>query len=1367
MSAKGEKISREQFSLYRQTGELFAWPIQKRFLDEYVKSRRDKRFPLMCTPPRSRAPRNRAMVVEELLEEEMLVSLSNVGIKRLFSAVEVTTADMEDTAAVILNGNSPPPKRTVDGVEQSYPPTTSEEKLARKIELKARGTLLMALPNEHQLKFNFYKNAKSLMEDIEKRFGGNKESKKIDAYDLEEIDLKWQMAMLTMRAKRFLKKTGRKVGASGSETIGFDKTKVECYNCHKRGHVARECKASRENRNREPIRRNVTVETTDANALVAQNGFGYDWSDQVEDGPTNFALMAYTSLGSSSSSNLDTENEVVFEEDVKILKIDIMFRDNALTELRRKFEKSKKERDDLKLTLEKFENSSKNPGKLFDSQVCDKFKTSMGYDSQLFDSNVVDNQVNDRYKTCEGYHAVPPPYTWNFMPSKSDLILFDVDEYIVSETVTSVPAIATNKAKASESKPKSISEPIIEDWVSDSEDENATDTRSKQRKPRKNIISKLNTLGKTVKVLEYTCKHNKGQLNGQRVVRPVGNNTRKGNPQLELQEKSVIDSRCSRHMTGNMSYLFEYEKINDGYFAFGGDPKGGKITSKGKISIDPLGKFDGKADEGFFVGYSMNKNQSNGSVGKARVKTVPDKDYILLPSWTQDPLFSYSSKDSVGDGFKPSGEEEKKDAEDLRNEDNEVLSTEEPRFNQEKDANINNTNNINTVSPTANAASTKDDDADENIVYRCDDDPNTPNLEEIVYSDDDEDVGAKADMNKLDTNILMDVKSAFLYGMIEEEVYVYHPSGFEDLKFTDRVYKVEKALYGLHQAPKSWYETLSTYLLDNEFHRGQIDKTLFIKRVKGDILLVQVYIDDIIFGSPKKEMCTEFEKMMRKKFQMSSMGELTFFLGLQVTQKDDVIFISQDKYVHEILKNFDFSTMKTASTPIETSKPLIKDENAEDVDVHLYRSTIGSLMYLTSSRPDIIFDVCACVRFQVTPKVSHFHVMKRIFRYLKGQPKLGLWYPKDSPFDLKAYTDNDYVGASLYRKSITGETANFADIVDFLNTNPISYIIISTQKDPKHRKTKRRATKISQSSRPTTLVADETVHKERGDKVERALTTAPSLYVEQDNGTINRTQSTTIPNKPIPQGTMMVADHELAERLQAEEQGELTIEERSKLFVELINQRKKHFERLRAEEKRRKPTTNAQKRNQMCTYLKNMAGFTHYQLKNKSFEEVQKAFDNTMSWVNSFVPMDSEVVKDRAKGSETRAEGSSKRVGKELESDKSKKQKLDEKVEAEEDNDQEHAEMKMYMKIVSDDENIDKEDLETLWKLVKAMYGNTKPEEAYERLLWGDLKVMFEPDIKSKVWRELQGNKVTGWKLFSSCEVHFVRFPNLHIFMLV
>ncbi|GJS90924.1 putative ribonuclease H-like domain-containing protein [Tanacetum coccineum] len=396
-------------------------------------------------------------------------------------------------------------------------------------------------------------------------------------------------------------------------------------------------------------------------------------------------------------------------------------------------------------------------------------------------------------------------------------------------------------------------------------------------------------------------------------------------------------------------------------------------------------------------------------------------------------------------------------------------------------------------------------------------------------------------------------------------------------------------------------------------------------------------------------MCTEFEKMMHKKFQISSMGELTFFLGLQVTQKDDGIFISQDKYVDEILKKFGFSTMRITSTPMETSKPLLKDAKAEDVDVY-------------------------------NLKVSHLHAVKRIFRYLKGQPKLGFLYPKDSPFDLEAYSDSDYASASLDRKSTTG----CSEYVAAANCCG-------------------QAIEISQSSGATNLVANETVHDERGDSVERAATTDTSLNVEQGSGNIIRTQSTATLNEPIPQGTgsssgpmrqdtilrdipaqTRVLDLENVKDAQAleiqklkkrvknlesnkksrtpqlkrrlfkmksekskakgvtmqepsefgtreQEREDLTIKERSKLFVELMNERKKHFTRLRAEEQRRKPPTKTQKRNLMSTYLKNMAGYKHTQLKNKSFEEIQMLFEKEMKRVNIFVDMDEELVK----GSET------------------------------------------------------------------------------------------------------------------------------------
>nr|GEU88091.1 hypothetical protein [Tanacetum cinerariifolium] len=782
---------------------------------------------------------------------------------------------------VIVNGGSPPPKRTVDGVKQTYPSITAKEKLARKNGLKARGTLLMALPNEVQLKLNSYKNSKSLMEAIKKSFRGNKESKKTQKTFLKQQRnrSKWQMAMLTMKDRRFPKKIRRKVGANGSETIGFDKTKVECYNCHKRGHFARKCRAPRENKNKEPVRRNVTVEKIDAKALVAQNGIGYDWSDQAEEGHTNFAFMAYTSSGSSSYSSSDSENEDIFKENIKILKLNIHLRDNALTKLRKKLEKAEKERDEIKITLEKFENSSKTLNKM------------------------LDGQVNDKYKTCVGYHAVSPPYTRNFMPPKSDLILMNMDEYIVSEYVTSVPAVAINKAKTSES----------------------------------NLVNHLLKIGYLTVRMTMRLRLSINREN------------------LVLLRRENIDAICSISL-----------KVK------GVDQLG--------FNIDILTK-------------SMNYkpvvvgNQSNGST---------------------DPLLSSSSKDSPVDGFKPSREKEQKDTEGLVNEESEAPITEEPRVNQEKD-NVNSTNRVNAVSSTVNAASNEVNAISRKSSIKLPDDPNMPDLEDIsIFKDSNEDVfGAEADLNNMETTFqkddkecdlpwqleqngsietrkmrgimvrnkarlvaqgysqeegidydevfapvarikairlflayasfkdfvvyLMDVKSSFMYGKIEKEVYVCQSLGFEDLEFLDRVYKVEKELYGLHQAPRAW-----------------------------------------------KEMCTEFEKMMHKKFQMSSIGELTFFLGLQVTQNDDGIFISQDK------------------------------------------SMIGSLMYLTSSRPDIMFAVCACARFQVTPKVSHLHAMKRIFRYLKGQPKLGLWYLKDSPFDLEAYTDSDYAGACLDRKSTIG-----------------------------------------------------------------------------------------------------------------------------------------------------------------------------------------------------------------------------------------------------------------------------------------------------------------------------------------------------------
>ncbi|GJX61530.1 ribonuclease H-like domain-containing protein [Tanacetum coccineum] len=429
-----------------------------------------------------------------------------VRIKRLLDDLRVTAVK-----EVIENGNAPPITKLVEGVETVIAPSTAEEKAQKMLELKARSTLLMGIPNEHQLKFNSIKDAKSLFlevldqtfdrlqklisqleihgesisqEDVNQKFLrtahgvttastqatainsttidnlsdavicalfvsqpnsphlDNEDLQQINPDDLEEMDLRWQMAMLTMRARRFLKNTGRKLTVNGTKTIGFDKSKVECYNFHKRGHFARECRALRnqENKNRENTIRVVPVETTTSNALISCDGLGdYDWSDQAVEGPTNFALMAYSSTSSNSES--------IYEEDIKFLKRKIYLKEIAIKELRRKLELAQKQKDKILLTVENFENSSKNLNKLLDCQIVDKCKTGLGY------------------------NVVPPPYTGNFLPPKHDLLFSGIEEFvnesIVSEPTVKKPVVETSEAKASADKPKVVrknnSAPIIED----------------------------------------------------------------------------------------------------------------------------------------------------------------------------------------------------------------------------------------------------------------------------------------------------------------------------------------------------------------------------------------------------------------------------------------------------------------------------------------------------------------------------------------------------------------------------------------------------------------------------------------------------------------------------------------------------------------------------------------------------------------------------------------------------------------------------------------------------------------------------------------------------------------------------------------
>ncbi|KAH9724999.1 hypothetical protein KPL70_007704 [Citrus sinensis] len=266
----------------------------------------------------------------------------------------------------------------------------------------------------------------------------------------------------------------------------------------------------------------------------------------------------------------------------------------------------------------------------------------------------------------------------------------------------------------------------------------------------------------------------------------------------------------------------------------------------------------------------------------------------------------------------------------------------------------------------------------------------------------------------------MDVKSAFLNGHIMEEVYVKQPPGFENEKFPNHVYKLLKALYGLKQAPRAWYDRLKNFLLENDFSMGKADTTLFVKHKNQDILIVQIYVDDIIFGSTNELLCKEFSSCMSKEFEMSMMGELKYFLGLQIKQNEEGIFINQAKYVKDLLKRFGIDDSKTKNTPMSTTTKLDKDEKGKEVDIKMYRGMIGSLLYLTASRPDIMFSVCLCARFQSCPKESHLLAVKRIFRYLSGTIDIGLWYPRGTHIDLTCFSDADFAGYKVDRKSTSG-----------------------------------------------------------------------------------------------------------------------------------------------------------------------------------------------------------------------------------------------------------------------------------------------------------------------------------------------------------
>nr|GEX38237.1 putative ribonuclease H-like domain-containing protein [Tanacetum cinerariifolium] len=811
---------------------------------------------------------------------------------------------------VILNGDSPAPTRVVEGVLQSVAPTTAEQRLARKNELKAcaiekrfGGNTATKKVQKTLLKQqyeNFSGSSTESLDQIHDRLQKlisqleilrrNKTNLEDNSLKINEAEVKSSSSASTSTQNiAFVSSfntdsTNEPVSAAPSVSAVCAKMSVSSFpNVNSLSYVmiylffaSQSSSPQLDNDDLKQIDADdleemdlkwhmtmtVPVETSTSNALVSQcdDVGSYDWSFQAEEDPTNYALMAFSS-SSSSSDNEKCLNSV--NHDVCL-------------------------------------------------NNCVNGKKSRGSDESLPPS-----PIYDRYQSGNGYHAVPPPYTGTFMPPKPDLVFNNVPNVVETDHPAFNVKLSLTEPDQDLSHTIRPSTPIIEDWVSDSEDESETKTpqnvpsfiqSTKQVKYPRPSVQHVETsiLAVTPKPARYAGKM--GMETKMPNSRPCFsqhkciNDPKKGNPQHALQDKGVIDSGCLRHMTGNMSYLSNFEELNGGYVAFGGNPKGDKIFGK-----DSLDKFDEKADEGFLVGYSVSSKAFRVFNSRTRIvqetlhainltlvqvsknNLMPKKQgrklnnnvcFFLWSSGSTNPQSTdgdaaFDEKEHELDEKKPefkvnvspsnSAQSKKHDDKTKKKAKGKIpvesltgyinLSAEFKDFSNDSINEVNaagtlvpavgqlSPNSTNTFSAAglSNAATSPTQGKSLCIdTSQLSDDPDMLELEDITYSDDKDDVGAEADFNNLETSITeegidyeevfapiarivdirlflayaffmgfmvyqMDVKSAFLYGTIEEEFHVYQPLGFEDLDYPDKVYKVVKALYGLHQAPRAWH----------------------------------------------------------------------------------------------------------------------------------------------------------------------------------------------------------------------------------------------------------------------------------------------------------------------------------------------------------------------------------------------------------------------------------------------------------------------------------------------------------------------------------------------------------------------------------
>nr|GEU73425.1 reverse transcriptase domain-containing protein [Tanacetum cinerariifolium] len=955
--------------------------------------------------------------------------------------------------------------KSCDICQRQVAPTTAEQRLAKKNELKARGTLLMALPDKYQLKFNSHKDAKTLMKAIEKRFG-------------ESLDQIHERLQKLISQLEILRRNKNDLEEQSLDDL-FNSLKI--YEHYKPASAA------------------PSVSAVSAKMLVS--------SLPNVDSLSN--VMIYSFFASQSfSPQLDNDNLKQINAD-DLEEMDLKWQMAMLTVRARRF----------------LQRTGRNLGS--------NGPTSMGFDMSkkrslptmlLWPSHLQVLLLTMRYQSSNGYHAVPPPHTGTFMPSKPDLVFNNAPNDVETDHLAFNVKLIPTKPDQDLSYTNGPSAPIIEDWVSDAEDESKTKTPQNSKPVPITAVRPVSTaVPKTSVTRPRQVKPivTKPNLPTRRHINRSPSLKASNSPLRVTAVKAPVVTAAK----GNMSYLSNFKELNGGYVAFGGNPKGGKISRKGK--------FDGKVDKGFLVRYSVSSKSFrvfntrthivqetlhvNFLENKPNVAGVQDQfdaekageeieqQFMLFHVWSSgstnpqntDRDAAFDEKEPEFDEKKPESEVKVSPSSSAQSKKHDDKSKKEAKgkspvesftgyrnlsaeFEDFSDNNINEVNAASTLVPivrqiTPNSTNTFSavgpSNAAASLTYgkslcidasQLSDDPDMPELENITYYDDENDVGAEADFNNLETSITI---SPIPTTRVHKDRHVTQIIG--DLSLVTQIRsmkRVAKDQDGLSQINNKDFQTcmFACFLSQEEPKRVLVDLP-YGKRAIGTKWVFRNKARHVTQGHTHEEGI-DYEEVFDPLARIEAIRlflAYASFMGFMVYQIDvksaflygtikEEVYVCQtlgfedpdypdkvykvvkalyglhqaprachDKYVAEILRKFGLTDRKSASTPIDTEKPLLKDPDGEDVDVHTYRSMIGSFMYLTSSRPDIMFVVCACACFQMTPKASYLYAVQRIFKYLKGKPHLGLWYPKDSPFDLVAYLDSDYAGTSLDMKSTT------------------------------------------------------------------------------------------------------------------------------------------------------------------------------------------------------------------------------------------------------------------------------------------------------------------------------------------------------------